>query len=228
MKIVAPEDRTTLLLNASYMPINVTTARAAFNHVITGRVKPIDRFGMPHGFPEDDRGHLITDITQHYWFLMKDDLNGTVEKDVVTPYDEKDGIYFANQPCLRSAQGVWPIPTIALTTTKFFRSKTSGKITIQRLAKHYKNQCQICMQKFPTSQLTIEHVIPRSKGGANDETNCIPTCQACNSQKADITPYFDNAGVNLEDKIAPLPAFLIANNSDVRPEWSQYIVPTYK
>lgn len=229
MKIVAPQDRTTLLLNSAYMPINITTARAAFNHVITGRVKPIDRFGMPHGFPEDDKGHLITDITQHYWFLFKDVLDGTQEKDgTVTPYDERDGIYFANQPILRSAQGSWPIPTIALTTSKFFRNKTSGKITIQRLAKHYKNVCQICNQKFPTAQLTIEHVFARSKGGANDETNCIPTCQPCNSQKADIVPYFDSNGVNLEDKIQPLPSFLVANQSDARPEWSQYIVPTYK
>lgn len=225
MNAVKPEARTTLLLNANFLPINITTARCAFNHVITGRVKPLDRFGMPHGFPEDEKGHTINDITQHYWFLMKDALEGKVDKDGVhTPYSEDDGIYHANQPVLRSAQGGWPIPTVALTTTRFFKHKGNGKVTIQKLAKHYKNMCQICNQHFPTSQLTIEHVVPSSKHGPTDDTNCIPTCKACNSQKADTLPYFDVAGVNLEKKIKRLPTFLIAQGMERRPEWQDYIV----
>ena len=226
MNPVNPEARTTLLLNANYMPINITTARAAFNHVATGRVKPIDRFEMPHGFPEDEKGNELKDLTQHYWFLMKDVLLG--KTDAITglniPYEEKDGIYFADQPVLRSAQGIWPIPTVALTTTRFYRYKTSGKVTIQKLAKHYKHVCQICLQTFPTSELTIEHVIPRAKHGANDDTNCIPTCKKCNSQKADTLPYFDALGVNLEEKVKALPAFLTASENERRPEWANFIV----
>ncbi len=225
MNAVRPEARTTLLLNANWLPINITTARAAFNHVITGRVKPIDRFSMPHGFPEDEKGKAINDISLHYWFLMKSVLDGKTDKEgVVIPYDEADGIYFKDQPVLRSAQGVWPIPTVALTTTRFFKHKPNGKVTIQKLAKHYKNICQICNNPFPTSQLTIEHVIPRSKGGLNDETNCIPTCKACNSQKADLLPYYDANGVDLESKIKALPKFLIAAGTERRKEWEDYIV----
>jgi HNH endonuclease len=225
MNAVRPEARTTLLLNANYMPINITTARAAFNHVITGRVKPIDRFGMPHGFPDDEKGHPINDIVQHYWFLFKDVLKGKTDKDgIVTPYDENDGIYYKDQPVLRSANLVWPIPTVALTTTRFFKHRPNGKVTIQKLAKHYKNVCQICNCVFPTSKLTIEHVIPQAKDGPTDESNCIPTCQPCNSQKADITPYYDVAGVDLEKKVKTLPTFLVAAGTERRKEWEDYIV----
>ena len=225
MRLVNPDTRTTLLLNANFMPINITTARAAFNHVITGRVKPIDRFGMPHEFPEDDEGKTINDVAQHYWFLMKDVLLG--KKDAEgneIPYDEKDGIYFKDQPVLRSASGIWPIPTVVLTTSRFYRYKSNGKVTIQKLAKHYKNVCQICLERFPTSELTIEHVVPRAKHGANDDTNYLPTCRACNSQKADVTPYFDANGVNLETKIKILPAFLTVTDNERRPEWANYLV----
>lgn len=225
MKAVEPDARTTLLLNANYLPINITTARAAFNHVITGRVKPIDRFGMPHGYPEDEKGHIINDITQHYWFLFRDVLAGkTNDEGVVTPYGENDGIYWKDQPVLRSAQGAWPIPTVALTTTRFFKHKPNGKVTIQKLAKHYKNVCQICMNHFPTSQLTIEHVVPSSKHGPTDDSNCLPTCRSCNSQKADTFPYFDVEGVNLEKKVKNLPTFLVAQGTERRPEWREYIV----
>ena len=225
MNAVRPEARTTLLLNANFLPINITTARCALNHVITGRVKPVDRFGMPHGFPEDEKGHVINDITQHYWLLMKDVLVGKTDKEGNNiPYSEEDGIYYKNQPVLRSAQGAWPIPTVALTTTRFFKHKPNGKVTIQKLAKHYKNTCQICNQVFPTSKLTIEHVIPSSKHGSTDDSNCIPTCQPCNSQKADIIPYFDVDGVNLEKKVKRLPSFLIAHGQERRDEWKDYIV----
>ncbi len=228
MNAVRPEARTTLLLNANYLPINITTARAAFNHVITGRVKPIDRFGMPHGFPEDEKGKSILDIRQHYWFLFKDVLAGKDEgqgKEVQhISYKEDDGIYYEDQPVLRSGAEAWPIPTVALTTTRFFKHRPHGKVTIQRLAKHYKNICQICNCYFPTSQLTIEHVIPRAKDGPTDENNCIPTCQPCNSQKADITPYFDSDGVNLENKVKALPTFLVASGTERRKEWEDYIV----
>lgn len=223
MNAVRPEARTTLLLNANYLPINITTARAAFNHVITGRVKPIDRFGMPHGFPEDEQGKSILDIRQHYWFLFKDVMLGKQAEEHI-PYNEDDGIYYNDQPILRSGKDVWPIPTVALTTTRFFKHKPNGKVTIQKLAKHYKNICQICNCHFPTSELTIEHVIPRAKDGTTDEANCLPTCRACNSQKADITPYFDSKGVDLEKKVKALPTFLIAAGTERRKEWEDYIV----
>ncbi len=228
MNAVRPEARTTLLLNANYMPINITTARAAFNHVITGRVKPIDRFGMPHGFPDDENGKSILDIRQHYWFLFKDVLNGknigTEKEPSIASYKEDEGIYFNDQPVMRSGMEVWPIPTVALTTTRFFKHKPNGKVTIQKLAKHYKNICQICNCHFPTSQLTIEHVMPRAKDGPTDEANCIPTCQPCNSQKADTFPYYDVNGVDLEKKVKNLPTFLIASGTERRKEWEDYIV----
>lgn len=225
MKIVTPETRTTLLLNASWLPINITTARAAFNHVITGRVKPIDRFNIPHAFPEDEEGKTIMDIRQHYWFLYKDVLLGNTDKDEQTiPYSENDGIYFDDQPILRSGREIWPVPTVALTTCRFFKHKPDGKVSIQKLAKRYGNICQICGEWFPTSQLTIEHVMPQSKDGPTTENNCLPTCKKCNSQKADIYPYFDKEGVDLEKKIKSLPTFLVADSVKPRKEWENYIV----
>ena len=224
MKIVTPETRTTLLLNASWLPINITTARAAFNHVITGRVKPIDRFNNPHSFPENEDGQLVMDIRQHYWFLYKDVLMDKQDGEEATPYKEADGIYFNDQPVLRSGRESWPIPTVALTTSRFFRHKTDGKVTIQKLAKRYDNICQICGEWFPTSQLTIEHVMPQCKDGPTTENNCLPTCKKCNSQKADVYPYHDKDGKNLDEKIKFLPSFFLSGDVKPRKEWEDFVV----
>lgn len=55
--------------------------------------------------------------------------------------------------------------------------------------------CMYCGQLFPTSQLTRDHIIPRSKGGKDIWTNCATACSRCNCHKADRTP--EEAGLTL-------------------------------
>ncbi len=47
------------------------------------------------------------------------------------------------------------------------------------------NTCQYCHRTFPTEKLSIEHVIPVSKGGIDDVINYITVCRSCNSSKKD-------------------------------------------
>src|SRR5438552_4403347 len=46
------------------------------------------------------------------------------------------------------------------------------------------NQCQYCGKKFPTSELSLDHVVPRSQGGGNTWENIVCACVACNVRKA--------------------------------------------
>lgn len=48
--------------------------------------------------------------------------------------------------------------------------------------------CQYCGKHFPRTQLTIDHVIPQSRGGADTWENLVLACLACNVRKADRTP----------------------------------------
>ena len=48
--------------------------------------------------------------------------------------------------------------------------------------------CCFCNQKFPKLQLTVDHILPRSKGGTTSWMNTITSCKPCNSLKADRTP----------------------------------------
>lgn len=48
--------------------------------------------------------------------------------------------------------------------------------------------CQYCGKSFKTSKLTIDHVIPRAKGGKSDWTNCVTSCFECNNKKGNRTP----------------------------------------
>jgi len=57
------------------------------------------------------------------------------------------------------------------------------------------NRCQYCGKKHPTSELSLDHVIPRSMGGKSLWSNVVCACTKCNVQKGGRTPQ--QAGMSL-------------------------------
>ena len=57
------------------------------------------------------------------------------------------------------------------------------------------NRCQYCNRNQPTSELSLDHVIPKSKGGPTTWDNIVCACVACNVRKGGRTPR--EAGMNL-------------------------------
>jgi 5-methylcytosine-specific restriction endonuclease McrA len=53
----------------------------------------------------------------------------------------------------------------------------------KKLCKHYNYTCLCCKKQVPEIKLTVDHVIPLCKGGANSIENIQPLCQSCNSKK---------------------------------------------
>ncbi|MGB1005886.1 MAG: HNH endonuclease [Thalassobaculaceae bacterium] len=54
--------------------------------------------------------------------------------------------------------------------------------------------CQYCGERFPTPELTFDHVIPRSRGGRTSWDNVVTACGACNLRKGNRMP--DRAGLH--------------------------------
>lgn len=46
-------------------------------------------------------------------------------------------------------------------------------------------QCQYCLERFQASELTFDHVVPRSAGGKTEWTNVVSCCVECNVKKRD-------------------------------------------
>jgi 5-methylcytosine-specific restriction endonuclease McrA len=57
------------------------------------------------------------------------------------------------------------------------------------------NRCQYCGDAFPASQLSFDHVTPRSRGGNTTWENVVTCCLSCNSRKGNRTPQ--EAGMKL-------------------------------
>ena len=85
------------------------------------------------------------------------------------------------------------------------------------------NQCQYCGIKIGKNA-TIDHVIPVSRGGQSEYTNCVASCQECNNKKADMT--LSEAGMKLKQR-PKNPTFLTTYRAILEnppEEWKIYIM----
>lgn len=46
-----------------------------------------------------------------------------------------------------------------------------------------KRICYYCNNIFPAKELTMDHIVPISRGGKSTKNNVVPCCKACNTEK---------------------------------------------
>ncbi|MCC6671354.1 MAG: HNH endonuclease [Planctomycetes bacterium] len=80
--------------------------------------------------------------------------------------------------------------------------------TRRNLYQRDNNTCQYCGRRSSPERLSIDHVVPRSRGGRTSWDNCVLACVRCNARKADRTLH--EAGLRLLRKPS-------------RPRWSPYL-----
>ena len=51
-----------------------------------------------------------------------------------------------------------------------------------------KGNCHYCHNKFDSSELTMDHIVPLSRGGMSTKGNIVPSCKKCNNEKKYLTP----------------------------------------
>jgi 5-methylcytosine-specific restriction endonuclease McrA len=66
--------------------------------------------------------------------------------------------------------------------------KQQVKLNRRNLFARDRNQCQYCGHSFPTSELTLDHVLPRAQGGGDTWENLVCACIRCNAKKGGRTP----------------------------------------
>jgi 5-methylcytosine-specific restriction protein A len=51
-----------------------------------------------------------------------------------------------------------------------------------------RGQCHYCGRSFSAKALTMDHIVPMSRGGKSTRGNVVPACKACNNKKKYMLP----------------------------------------
>jgi 5-methylcytosine-specific restriction endonuclease McrA len=130
----------------------------------------------------------------------------------------------------RTIQGVsqtYPMPAVVRVLRRFKRDRIRIKFSRLNIYARDGFACQYCGGRFPTEDLTFDHVVPRAQGGKTCWENIVTCCGGpggCNATKADRTPA--QAGMRLlraPRKPHVLPAVMVKMDATRLPEeWRDY------
>ena len=145
--------------------------------------------------------------------------------ETLQPYDfwqwvekglEKDG-------SIRTPRLSFDIPEIIITTNNYLDINPVVALNSSNIFKRDNHKCVYC---HSSKELTVDHIIPRSKGGQDSWTNLVTACANCNSKKSnmDVKVFCKQKNCNVPKPSKPDPhSWLFRNNGQLLDSWKQFI-----
>ncbi len=100
-----------------------------------------------------------------------------------------------SQAVVRSPSVALVAPEVIVLNEYAGQGAASVIFTRRNLFKRDRYTCQYCGRQPGEGELTIDHVVPKSRKGPSSFENCVLACVECNKRKANRTP--DEAGMRL-------------------------------
>jgi 5-methylcytosine-specific restriction endonuclease McrA len=139
------------------------------------------------------------------------------DKWIGLPYDEEASY-------VKTVRGDIKIPKIIILSSFNKVPQKRPKFSSRGIWMRDGGVCQYTGQKLTPNEGNIDHIIPRSRGGATNWSNCVLAHKEVNAKKADKTPL--EAGLKLirapkEPKSMPT-TFYIRNKHKIK-EWDMFL-----
>ena len=120
----------------------------------------------------------------------------TTERAFLLMYlDKADMVSDVKNKRLRTVQNSFPYPSIIKIRQYIHVPYKSVVLTRHNVFKRDNHSCQYCGSN---KDLTLDHLIPKSKGGKSSWTNLVTACKNCNAHKGNYAP--EEVGLQLAKK----------------------------
>jgi 5-methylcytosine-specific restriction endonuclease McrA len=151
-----------LVLNRLYMAVHVVGVRRAFGLLLRELAEVI---------------HLEEGVFANYDFQTWRELS-ELRAEIKGPHED----------WIRAVNFEIQVPRVIRLLEYDRVPKQSLRLNRHTLFARDGNRCQYCGRRFPTSQLSLDHVVPRSRGGRTTWQNVVCACLKCNIRKGGRTP----------------------------------------
>lgn len=128
---------------------------------------------------------------------------------------------------LRSARTAFPVPSV-IRRRIYINIRQRREASGMRRTRIYmrdKYRCQYCGDKKTASELTLDHILPRSRGGDNSPVNVVTACVACNQRKGNRTPSEARMPLLTPQSAlrVKLERVVLCHYAEARSEWRKYL-----
>ena len=148
----------------------------------------------------------------------------SVKRAVVLLLKEKAELIETAKAMLRAETFTIPRPlVIRLVYYVKIPRRVSLPVTRRGILTRDQYTCQYCGLLPPRNLLTVDHILPRSRGGKTTWENVITACQKCNGRKGNRTPAEANMPL-LSEPTRPRYIVIAAwGNSEAKEAWTKYM-----
>jgi 5-methylcytosine-specific restriction endonuclease McrA len=128
---------------------------------------------------------------------------------------------------LRSARDEFPVPSVIRRRTyiNVRRRREASGMKRLRIYMRDKFRCQYCGEKKGVAELTLDHILPRSRGGDNSPVNIVTACIPCNNRKSNRTPGEARMPLLTSQSAlrVKLERVVLCHYAEARGEWRKYL-----
>ena len=148
----------------------------------------------------------------------------SVRRALILLLKEKAELLEAAEAVLRSEKRVFPRPLV-IRLTYYVRIPRRFGFPLSRrtvLARDFYT-CQYCGAQPGKHELTIDHIIPRSRGGETTWENVVTACRRCNQKKGNRTPEEAGMVLRRRPRQPRYLAFTLLAEPNVYEVWEKYL-----
>ncbi|WP_026999092.1 HNH endonuclease [Eisenibacter elegans] len=165
----------------------------------------------------DTRSRKVLILNQDYSALTV----CSVQKAFILVYlDKAELVSAADDYELHTISVAYPLPSI-IRLMKYVHLPYRGvMLNRHNIFRRDHHQCQYC---GAVKDLTLDHVLPRSRGGRSSWENLVTACKRCNSRKGDLTPEEANMPLRKKPFKPSFVMFLRDFSGQISEDWKPYL-----
>jgi len=120
------------------------------------------------------------------------------------------------------SHGVWDRPSVII-LRNYVRIPSGRSVPVSRrgVLRRDNHRCGYC----GGAANTIDHVMPRSRGGKDSWENLVACCLKCNNLKGDRTPSEMNWSLRMTPRPPHGTSWLVRGVERALPDWEEYLAP---
>ena len=89
---------------------------------------------------------------------------------------------------IKTSSGIFELPAAIMLVNYIRIPFRRVNLTKRNVIKRDNGICQYCSCKLNSKNSTVDHIVPKSRGGGNSWTNLVASCHPCNLKKGNRTP----------------------------------------